>query len=154
MKVCLDTEIDVTPEQLWPWLVEPERQKQWMKGVESNELVDGDGHSVGSTFKMKIREGGKLSDYDGTVVEYEKPKRLAVELVGGCGKTPMKMVAVYALEPMGSGGTRLRYEGGGELPGIFAKVMMVFFFWMPKLMLKKFMKSLKKAAEAEVAAVA
>ena len=152
MKVTCDTEIDVTPEQLWPWLTEPEKQKVWMVGVESNELVEGDGHSVGSTFQMKIKEGGRLSDYDGTVTEYDRPKRLGVEMVGGCGKTPMTMRATYALEATPGGGTRLSYEGGGEVPGFFMKFMMVFFFWMPKLMIKKFMKRLKQAAEAEAQA--
>ncbi|MDJ0975126.1 MAG: SRPBCC family protein [Planctomycetota bacterium] len=152
MKVTCDTQIDVTPEQLWPWLTEPEKQKVWMVGVESNELVEGDGHSVGSKFQMKIKEGGRLSDYDGTVVEYDRPKRLGVEMVGGCGKKPMTMRATYALESTPGGGTRLAYEGGGEVPGVFMKFMMVFFFWMPKLMIKKFMKRLKQAAEAEAQA--
>lgn len=151
MHVTLVTRIEVPPEALWPWLVEPERQKQWMHGVVSNERTEGDGKSVGSRFRMQIKEGGRVSDYEGTVVAYDEPRRLGVELVGGCGKTPMTMRATYVLTPEG-GGTRLAYEGGGELPGFFAKLMMVFFFWMPKAIVKRFLRSLKRVAEAEAEA--
>ncbi len=148
MKCEFDIEIDASRDAVWPYLVEPEKQKEWMLGVQRNELVEGDGHSVGSKFEMDIKEGGRISKYDGTVIAYDKPGKLGVELVGGCGKTPMTMRAFYTLTETPGGGTRLHYEGGGEISGCFLRVMMIFFFWMPKMMIKKMMKGLKKAVES------
>lgn len=152
MNVDFEIDIAATPEEVWPYLVEPELQQTWMIGVKRNELIEGDGHSVGSKFEMDIKEGGRIAKYDGTVTAYDRPSKLGVRLVGGCMKTAMTMDALYELTPSAGGGTRLRYSGGGELPGCFAKVMMIIFFWMPKMMVKKMMKGLKRAVESKATA--
>lgn len=64
MRVEHRTEIACSPEQLWPYLEEPDKQKLWMKGVLSNESTSPGPTQVGSTSVMKIKEGGKVAAYN------------------------------------------------------------------------------------------
>ncbi len=144
MKVLYSAEFDCSPEALWPWLTDPEKQKQWMKGVVSNETTSGDGSSVGSTFIMKIKEGRQVSDYEGTITRYDEPQHLAVSLTGGCSKKhKMTMTADYALTDLG-GRTRVDYESTCAGSGLMFKIFSVIFRPMAKMMIKSFFKKLKE----------
>ena len=74
MRYTANNEIDCTPEQLWPWLAETERMKQWMKGLE--EIVPDAPGPVrsGATFRMRIREGRKVTEYGEELLAYEPPR--------------------------------------------------------------------------------
>src|SRR5262245_29571123 len=78
MRTCYTGEFGCTPQRLWRFLEEPELQKQWMKGLLDNQQTSEGPPGVGSTFRMKIKEGSRVADYDGKITAYDPPRQLAV----------------------------------------------------------------------------
>ena len=149
MKVEYTTEINCPPAKLWPWLEEPEKQKQWMKGLLENVPTSEGPTRVGSTFKMKIKEGGRVSEYDGEITGYEKNRHLAVKMWGPAMKG-MVVFVDYKLHDV-SGRTRLDYVSTVDTSKAspFLKFLMPLFKLFGKMQLKGFMKTLKKLAESD-----
>src|SRR5262249_49852053 len=108
MRVVCTKEFNCTPERLWPFLAEPEQQKRWMKGLLENTRTGPGPDGVGSTFRMKIKEGGRVQEYDGETVAFAPPRHLAVRFWGGAFKEGMVVHVDYRLTP-GDGRTRLDY---------------------------------------------
>lgn len=151
MKIEHSAEFDCPPERLWVWLEEPERQKQWMKGLLENEKTSEGPSRVGSTFRMRIQEGRRVADYEGEVTHHDAPRDLGVKFRGGCGGRDMEMRARYRLTDLGDGRTRLDYTAEGELPGLF-KLLAPLARLFGKLQLKGFLKTLQKLVAQETVA--
>jgi len=145
-------EIDRPPADVWPWLEEPEKQKQWMKGLLSNEPLE-DARGPGSRFRMRIKEGRRESGYEGEVVAREPERRLAVKLEGGCFPKDMAMHVDYRLTDLG-GRTRLDYECGAEVPGFWMRLMAGLFKVFGKMQAKSFLRELKRRVESAGTTVA
>ena len=148
MNITTTTDINSPPATVWTYLDDSEKIKQWMKGVEEDVPTSEGPTGVGSTFRMRIREGRQLADYDGEILVYDVNRHMRVRLVGGCMKEPMKMTVDYVLTPIDGDGTRLDYACTGEVGGVWrllAPVMKP----IVKLQLRGFMRRLKSLAEAE-----
>jgi carbon monoxide dehydrogenase subunit G len=144
MQLQTTAEFACTPEKLWAWIDEPAKRMQWMKGLVSDELTSPAPTRVGSTFLMRIKEGGKIADYEGVVTAYDRPRHLAVTLQGGAFKN-MPMRVDYRLEPQGAG-TRLDYSCSCDLKGpvrLFAPL----FGWIARAQLKRFLNTLRRLVE-------
>jgi len=144
------TQIDCKPDQLWPFLEEPELQKKWMKGLVANESTSEGPTRLGSRFRMRIKEGNRISDYDGEITAFNRPKELGVRFWGGNFGPGMAMRANYVLVPH-DGGTRLDYScqlEAAKLP-LWMKLMMPVFKIFSRWQLKSFLKKLKQLAEAK-----
>ncbi len=61
MKLRHSMELDCPPVALWPWIDDPERCKQWLKGMEDVRPVSTGPRREGWKAKVFIREGGRLS---------------------------------------------------------------------------------------------
>jgi carbon monoxide dehydrogenase subunit G len=146
----MKTSVDIArpPEAVWPWLTEFEKKEQWLKGLLSEDWYEGEQGAKGSKFKVKIKEGPSVSEYDGEVLDIEKFKRIHSSMTGGCGREPMTMEVEYNLTDTG-GGTRLDYEGRCvmETKGVM-KLFMPLFTLFGKMQANSFHKNLKKLAEA------
>ena len=149
MRATFAQDFVCSPERLWRCIEEPELQKQWMKGMLDNKQTSAGPKGVGSTFRMKIQEGGKVADYDGTVTAYDRPRHMAVELSGGNFPAGMVVHVDYRLTEQ-NGGTHLDYiaemGSGGKLPWWMRLMMPIGKIFM-KMQLRGFMKSLKRLAE-------
>ena len=148
MRIAKTVEIACAPEQLWPFLDEPEKQKRWMKGLLANEQTGPRG--VGSTFRMTIQEGRKAAEYQGEVTAYDPPRHLAVRFGGGAFPKGMCMHVDYRLVPQ-VGRTRLDYvaeAGGARLPWVF-RLLMPLLQLFSRLQLNSFLRTLKRLAEEE-----
>lgn len=55
---------------------------QWQRGVESVEILSGDGHSVGTRFAVRVGEAGIDLEFEGAVVEATRPTHLRHALTG------------------------------------------------------------------------
>jgi carbon monoxide dehydrogenase subunit G len=143
------TEIACTPERLWPFLEEPEKQKLWMKGLLENTRS---GEGPGSTFHMKIKEGGRVAEYDGEVTDRDPPRHLAVRLRGGAMPAGMVVNVDYRLTDL-HGRTRLDYAAqmtSDRRLSLFLRLLMPLIRLFGKRQLKRFLKKLKQLAEAPV----
>src|SRR5436190_11509544 len=109
MHVTFAHDFACSPDRLWRFIEEPELQKQWMKGLQDNQQTSAGPTGVGSTFRMTIKEGGKVADYDGTLTAYDPPRHLAVEMTGKNFPGGMVLHVDYRLTAQ-NGGTHLDYE--------------------------------------------
>jgi uncharacterized protein YndB with AHSA1/START domain len=137
-----------SPERLWPFLTEPDKQKLWMKGLQEN-VATNDVKGVGNTFRMKIKEGWKNTDYEGVVTAYEEPTHLAVRLWGGGLPREARMNVDYRLSVV-NGQTKMAYvaQMEGAQFGLFLRLLMPLIKLFGRLRLRKFLETLKKHAEA------
>lgn len=151
MKTVYTTIINCTPAQLWPWIEEPDRQKQWMKGLLENVSTSEGPTRVGSTFRMTIQEGRHVADYEGEITNYDYQRRLGVRFWGKTLKG-VELAADYQLQDLG-GRTRLDYVATADTAqaGFFMKLMMPLFKLFSAAQLRGFMKTLQHLAEAEAA---
>lgn len=142
------TEFAATPAKIWPFLEDPERIKQWMVGVVDDRPTSDGPLGVGSTFEMDIREGRRITTYQGEITAYERESRMGIKMVGGCGRKPFTMHADYRLTPLGGGRTRLDYLCRVDFPdGFFYRLVMPLFGLMAKMMIRKFMRNLRGLVE-------
>ena len=148
MRYTANNEIDCTPEQLWPWLSEPERMKQWMKGLE--EIVpDAPGPArAGATYRMRIREGRKVTEYREELLAYEPPRRIRFKITGGSFGT-MSFCGENELIDAGGGRTRLRYSGWTEGGSWWCKLLMPIGMLFASFQARGFHGTLKRLAESE-----
>jgi uncharacterized protein YndB with AHSA1/START domain len=136
------------PADLWPWLTESDKLKQWLHGTESHRYLT-DGPVVrGTKFEMGIKEGGRVSQYAGEVLACEPRRLLRIVMRGGCGPKPMEMEVEYRLTDEGRA-TRVDYACRMKMPpGFLWKLMGWIGRGAARLMLKKFFATLASKVEA------
>jgi uncharacterized protein YndB with AHSA1/START domain len=137
-------EINAPAERVFDLIHDPEKHKLWLQGVEETRYVGeyDPANPVGTKFKQKIQEGGKVKEYDGEVTAFAKPKHLGIRL-----SSPQFCVDVnYRLTPVG-GGTRLDYAADVRCPSWFFRLMARVFSFFVRGMLKKQLTKLKELAE-------
>jgi len=147
MKLNTELVIDRSPEALWPWLDDPERMKQWMKGLIEVRATSPGPRGAGSTAIVVIREGRRDVEYEETFLEYRPGRRLKLRMLGGRLKT-MAIEVDYELHDLG-GKTRLAYELACDLQGPMLKLMSPLFGFFARMQLRRFFRRLKELAEDE-----
>lgn len=132
-------------ERVWALIDDQENLKRWMDGLEETTYPDGIDRSrpVGTRFVQRIREGGRVSEYQGVVTAYDHLKHLGIEI----GNRAFTMAVDYRLTPV-PGGTRLDYSAAMQRGGGFVRIMVVLFGWLTRKILRKQMTKLKALAEA------
>lgn len=137
-------DLKVPVERAFACVDDQEMMKIWMSGLVGNEYPNGRNmdNPVGTKFKQKIKEGGRVVEYDGEVIAYEKPRLLGVRI----GNKSFVVDVHYRFEEI-SGGTRLNYECTLALNGFFAKLMGRLFAGFTRRILVKQMTALKALAE-------
>ena len=111
--VAFERTFSCAPGQLWPYLEEPQKIVQWMKGVVEDRPTSPGPTRVGSTFLMRIREGRKVNDYQGRVTAFDKPKHMAIVMWGGCLPQGTEIAGSPA-RLAGTVRTSLRYMASGS----------------------------------------
>ena len=137
--------IAAPPERVWALIDDQENLKRWMDGLEDTTYPDGLDRTrpVGTRFVQRIREGGRVAEYQGVVTAYERLKHLGIEI----GNRAFTMAVDYRLTPVAEGGTQLDYSAAMKRSGAFVRVMMVLFGWLTRKILRKQMAKLKALAE-------
>jgi carbon monoxide dehydrogenase subunit G len=146
MRIEHRMEVACSPEHLWLYLEEPEKQKLWMKGVLSNESAEKGPTRVGSRSIMKIKEGGKVASYNIEVLRYEPHKHMGIKMWGG-SFGEMEAFVDYTLTDL-KGRTRLAYLFTAKPKSFLMKLLAALFQWFSVMQLKSFFKTLKSLAEA------
>lgn len=123
-----------------------EKQKIWMEGLKETRYPEGydPSNPVGTKFVQKIKEGGRVIEYDGEVIAYDEPKLTAVRI----GNNSFSVKAFYELSEIPEG-TRLNYRAEMGSANMLTKVMGFLFSWLTKRILHKQMTKLKELAEQE-----
>jgi uncharacterized protein YndB with AHSA1/START domain len=136
--------IAAPPEKVFHLVDDPEQLKRWLEGVEETTYLAprNDENPVGTRFKQKIREGGRIQEYDGEVIAYDRPRRLAVRI----WNSAFTIQVDYRFAPEGSG-TRLDYQAEFVNSSFFMRVMVVLVGWYTRRLLRRQMAKLKELAE-------
>ena len=124
---------------------------KWMHGVTRMEPITTDPVDVGAQSKMWIMEGKKEYEYLSVVTKWDPPRRIAIDLTGGCFKGKTTMSPDYVLSVNASGGTTLAYTCEIKTSSTMFKIMGVLFQPYMKRILNKMMRSLKDQAERAAA---
>jgi carbon monoxide dehydrogenase subunit G len=145
MKISTSMVVGCTPHELWPWLDDPEKCKQWMKGLLEVRSTSAGPRGKGSTAVCVIQEGGRPVEYQETFLEYEPERRLKLRIEGGRLKT-VAIEVDYKLEDLGRS-TRLDYELQCELPSAMLKLFSPLMLTFARMQMRRFFKKLKSLAE-------
>lgn len=134
-------------ERVWHLIDDPAQLSRWMEGLVESRDLDGAGASrrVGTRFVQRIREGGRETEYQGAITDYEPPSRLGLTI----GNRIFAMRVLYRLERVAEG-TRLDYSAGLERGGAFVRVMSSLFGWLTRRILRRQMARLTALAEAPI----
>lgn len=82
MKLSFEIEIDCSPEEVFYWLKDPERAKEWMTSVSETEMLSGTPNTVGSTFREIIKDQNGQTEMRGVVTGYRENELISFHLSG------------------------------------------------------------------------
>ncbi len=149
--ITYSQEISAPIETVFELVDYPENMKLWMDGLEETiytSELDRD-NPVGTTFKQRIREGGRVAEYDGEVVGYDRPNYIGVTI----GSKAFQMQADYRFSSTPSG-TRLDYSAEMVTSTWWVRIIGRLMNWFTRRILTKQMAKLKEVAEARARAEA
>ena len=145
MELSCENIIDAPRNKVFTLITEPDNLKIWMTGVVETvfHAMPDNGSQVGRKFTQKIKEGGKISEYQGEVLAYDPGMHFAIRL----GNKHYSMRVDYRLHELAPGKTKLNYLTTTESNSWFVKLMGKLFKGYTNKILKKHMANLKQLAE-------
>jgi uncharacterized protein YndB with AHSA1/START domain len=118
-------EIAAPPEQVWTWIDDGDKLKQWVSWLVEVQYPDPhNAHGAGATRVMVMKDennGGMLMRIVGKCREYTPPSRMAIALSDTDGV--FNGDQTYQLKDMGNGHTRLEVRGSYHFSQWFANLM-------------------------------
>jgi uncharacterized protein YndB with AHSA1/START domain len=82
MKLSIEIEIDCSPEEVFSWLKDPGKAKEWMTSVSETEMLSGTPDTVGSTFREIIKDQNGQAEMQGVVTGYRENELISFHLSG------------------------------------------------------------------------
>lgn len=119
MKLAGTHVLPATPQQVWEFLVDPERLVHCLPGCEKLEPDGPDKYKVAIKYKLAAFSG----NYSGSVQLSEKkePKSLRMLVEGKGAPGFMKGAGLLELSAKGKG-TEVRYDGDVQVGGVIASI--------------------------------
>jgi uncharacterized protein YndB with AHSA1/START domain len=100
-------------------------------------------NAAGAIFRMKIKEGGRIAQYEGQITALEKPRLLGLLLRG----THLTSYIDYRLQSE-DGGTLVKFASTLVFGSLLARVMGLLFGWLTRRLARKQLAKLKAVVEA------
>ncbi len=105
MKIASSIEIENTPSEVFTWLENPEKAKEWMSSVTETEILHETANRVDTTFREIVEDDDGSMEMQGRITKFKANKLIAFHL-----ESRVNVVDVeYSLEEMGEG-ARLHYH--------------------------------------------
>jgi uncharacterized protein YndB with AHSA1/START domain len=145
-KITYQLDINASVGTVFELIDDDEKIKLWMDGLEETIYPSGQDRAnpTGTKFVQRIREGGRVGEYEGEVIAYDKPTRLAIDI----GNRQFTMRVDYRLSLTPSG-TRLDYSAEMIRASWFVRLLSLLFGWFTRRLLDRQMRRLKELAESE-----
>ncbi len=137
--------IDASPEAVFALLADTDRRGEWQAGVETFDYAsefDPD-DAVGAAFTQRIREGWRVTEYQGEITTYDPGAAWGSRTVGGS----YQMVVEYRLTPV-DGGTTVITVVEMDSSSWFVRLMGFLFGWLTRSLGRKHLRKLKELVEA------
>ncbi|WJE53577.1 SRPBCC family protein [Bacillus cereus] len=147
MLITFQMDIQAPIEKAFSYLEDPEKQMKWIQGLEGTEHITtfNPANPVGTKFKQRLRERGRVQEYEGQVIAYKKNSLLGIQL-----HLPAFLIEVkYQLEVLTDKSCRLFLTEKIEAKTLFTKIMNFLFRGIIKRTIKKQTILLKQSVEGE-----
>lgn len=121
-KMEASEEISASPQQLWPWLEDGQKLKQWVSWTTEVQPWDPPQPGVGARRIWKMRDennGGMTMDIQGICTEYKPPSRMTLQLAV---KDEFDGQQTYRLTDLANGRTRLDIHSQFHFANRFAQL--------------------------------
>ena len=80
MKITFAIEIFCRPEELFPWIAEPEKAMRWQKGVRGGEIIIETPEKIGTMFREEMEENGNRLVMHGEITDYIQDRLISFHL--------------------------------------------------------------------------
>ena len=114
----LEIEINRPPAQVFPWLVEGSKLKQWVTGLTDVTQLTPGPEQVGTKVRYAVVDNGQKASIDLTITEFEPNKTLGIRVETDAFANDVR----YELSEH-NGGTRLESTGAAKYKIWLAKLM-------------------------------
>jgi carbon monoxide dehydrogenase subunit G len=98
-ETTIAVEIGADPSAVFAFISEPRERVQWVDELVETVELSPPPLGPGSTFTLRIREGGRIVDYAAEVLALERDRRYAVRMTRGS----MVITVDHLLEPTAAG---------------------------------------------------
>lgn len=121
MEVEKSIEISAQPENIWPFLVEPDRVLQWYRTFQKFEYPTERREGAGTPIYIEEKAAGPLMKLNFVVTEWEPNRKVAIKMDSGSGVKGYEQR--WSIEPMPSGSKFTLWEKV-QLPyGFIGKIL-------------------------------
>ena len=137
--------IDASPEAVFELLADTDRRGEWQEGVETFDYAAGfdPNDAVGAAFTQRIREGWRVTEYQGEITTYDPGASWGARTVGGS----YAMVVEYRLTPV-DGGTAVITVVELDSSSWVVRLMGFLFGWFTRSLGRKHLRKLQELVEA------
>ena len=80
MKITVAIDVSCKPEEIFPWIDEPDKARRWQKDVKGGEIIIETPDKTGTTFKEEMEENGKSLIIYGEITNYIRNKLISFHL--------------------------------------------------------------------------
>lgn len=105
MRLHCTNEFSNSPEEIFPWIADPEKAMQWQGHVKGGKIITSTPDVVGTTFSEVLQEGGTKLEMAGVVTQFSPNELIAFHLTTRIHEFDVS----YALEGTATG-TRLSID--------------------------------------------
>lgn len=95
MEIALAVDIFRKPEEVFPWVAEPEKAMRWQKGVKGGEILKETPEKVGTTFREEIEENGNSLVMYGEITNYIQDQLISFHLESKIHKVDVSYSIVW-----------------------------------------------------------
>jgi carbon monoxide dehydrogenase subunit G len=144
--ITYSIDINTALERAFDCVDDNEKVVQWATGVEEITPLEpwNPADPIGSKFKQRINEGGRVTEYQGEIVAYEKPRHLGITLSG----RSFTMRVDYRFSALDANRTRLDYRVDMTRGSWFGRITWGVFRGLTARIARQQMTALKALAEA------
>lgn len=145
--ITYSMDINAPIERVFQFIDEEEKTKLWIEELVGNTYIGtfDPKNPVGAKFKQKLKEGGRIAEYDGEVLAYQKPNLLSIRL----GNKMFSVDVTYRLSKIPNG-THIDYICKQTFHSLIARITGTLFSGFMNRVFRKQMTKLKEMAEREV----
>jgi len=121
MEINRSIDIEAAPEEIWPFLVKPEKIVQWCFTLQSFEYTSPISYGIDASFTYREQGRFRSVELNCIITEWIENKKITFEMTGGKGFRGYK--ETWMIEPC-SDGSKFSFINQSQLPfGILGKIM-------------------------------
>lgn len=145
MNLSFENDIQASPEAVFDLVSDIEHLDRWMDGLQESEYLSefDAADPVGARFHQRVKSMGRDIEYDGEILECERPTRFALRI----SNRQFTIKTEYHLSRNDSG-THLEYSSELAKASLKFRLLATAFSFLAEKTLAKQMKKLKALAEA------